>query len=153
MPIRLPKPHWRKDRTSLLEHFGAKPTAAAWHNKPSWYIVASNDNMISPEQEESMAKQMSATITVLPASHAVMLSHPKEVATVIEDAAAGKKMSQTPCSIHAARSRVSDAGEAFATDSRKHRWCESPWDYSCVYLYTSEGLGRRKNSDHLAWPV
>jgi pimeloyl-ACP methyl ester carboxylesterase len=71
--------------------FGAKPTVAAWHNKPSWYIVASNDNMIAPEQEKSMAKQLNATTTTLPSSHVVMLSHPKEVAKVIEDAAVGKK--------------------------------------------------------------
>jgi len=71
--------------------FGAKPTVAAWHNKPSWYIVASDDNMIAPEQEKSMAKQINATTTTLPSSHVVMLSHPKEVAKVIEDAAAGKK--------------------------------------------------------------
>ncbi|HUD66551.1 MAG TPA: alpha/beta hydrolase [Candidatus Sulfotelmatobacter sp.] len=71
--------------------FEAKPTAAAWHNKPSWYIVASNDNMIAPEQEKSMAKQINATTTILPSSHVVMLSHPKEVARVIEDAAVGKK--------------------------------------------------------------
>jgi pimeloyl-ACP methyl ester carboxylesterase len=71
--------------------FEAKPTAAAWHNKPSWYIVASNDNMIAPEQEKSMAKQINATTTILPSSHVVMLSHPKEVAKVIEDAAVGKK--------------------------------------------------------------
>lgn len=71
--------------------FEAKPSAAAWHNKPSWYIVASNDNMIAPEQEKSMAKQIKATTTILPSSHVVMLSHPKEVAKVIEDAAAGKK--------------------------------------------------------------
>ena len=70
---------------------GAKPTAAGWHSKPSWYIVASNDNMIAPEQEKSMAKQINATTPVLPSSHVVMLSHPKEVAKVIEDAAAGKK--------------------------------------------------------------
>jgi hypothetical protein len=47
--------------------------------------------MIAPEQEKSMAKQMNATITVLSSSHVAMLSHPKEVAKVIEDAAAGKK--------------------------------------------------------------
>ena len=71
--------------------FGAKPTAAAWHIKPSWYIAASNDNMIAPEQEKSMAKHINAATTVLPSSHVVMLSHAKEVAKVIEDAAAGKK--------------------------------------------------------------
>ena len=71
--------------------FEAKPTAAAWHNKPSWYVVASNDNMIAPEQEKSMAKQMNAATTVLPSSHVAMLSHPKEVAKVIEDATLGRK--------------------------------------------------------------
>ena len=71
--------------------FEAKPTAAAWRSKPSWYIVASSDNMIAPEQEKSMAKQIGAITFVLPSSHVAMLSHPKEVANVIEDAAAGKK--------------------------------------------------------------
>ena len=71
--------------------FEAKPTAAAWRTKPSWYVVASNDNMIAPEQEKSMAKQINAATTTLASSHVAMLSHPKEVAKVIEDAAAGKK--------------------------------------------------------------
>jgi len=71
--------------------FGAKPTVAAWHTKPNWYIVASNDRMIDPGHEASMAKQMKATVTTLPSSHVVMLSHPKEVAKVIEDAAAAAK--------------------------------------------------------------
>jgi pimeloyl-ACP methyl ester carboxylesterase len=71
--------------------FGAQPTQAAWRTKPSWYIVASNDRMIAPEHEASMAKQLKATTTTLPASHVVMLSHPKEVANVIEDAANGAR--------------------------------------------------------------
>ncbi|PYL27426.1 MAG: hypothetical protein DMF45_12270 [Verrucomicrobia bacterium] len=58
---------------------------------PGWFIVASKDNMIAPEQEKSMAKQIGAITFVLPSSHVAMLSHPKEVANVIEDAAAGKK--------------------------------------------------------------
>jgi pimeloyl-ACP methyl ester carboxylesterase len=70
--------------------FGAKPTAAAWRGKPTWYVVSSNDKMFAPEQQKSMAKQMNATTTVLPSSHVAMLSHPKEVANVIEDAAARK---------------------------------------------------------------
>jgi hypothetical protein len=52
--------------------------------------------MIAPEQEKSMAKQMNATTTVLPSSHVAMLSHPKEVAKVIEDAATGKKRTDVP---------------------------------------------------------
>ena len=71
--------------------FGAQPTQAAWHSKPSWYIVASQDRMIAPEHEASMAKQLNAATTTLPSSHVVMLSHPKEVAKVIEDAASGTR--------------------------------------------------------------
>ena len=69
--------------------FAAQPTQAAWRSKPSWYIVALNDHMIAPEQEASMARQLNATPTTLASSHVAMLSHPKEVAKVIEDAAAG----------------------------------------------------------------
>ena len=68
--------------------FEAKPGVAAWRNKPAWYVVSSDDRMISPEQEKSMAKQIRARTTTLQASHAVMLSRPKEVAKVIEEAAA-----------------------------------------------------------------
>ena len=67
--------------------FDAKPSVAAWHEKPSWYIVAANDRMISPDQERAMAKQINATTTVLPSSHVAMLSKPSAVAKVIADAA------------------------------------------------------------------
>jgi len=49
--------------------------------------------MIAPDQERSMARQMKATTTELPSSHVAMLSHPKEVAQVIEDAVTGAKRS------------------------------------------------------------
>jgi pimeloyl-ACP methyl ester carboxylesterase len=68
--------------------FEAKPTAAAWRAKPAWYVVSSNDRMIDPEQEKSMATQIKAKVTVLGSSHVPMLSHPVEVANVIEEAAA-----------------------------------------------------------------
>lgn len=67
--------------------FDAKPKAAAWKNKPSWYVIASNDRMIAPEQEQAMAQNIRATASRLGSSHAVMLSHPKEVAEIIADAA------------------------------------------------------------------
>jgi pimeloyl-ACP methyl ester carboxylesterase len=67
--------------------FEAKPKAAAWKDRPSWYIIASKDRMIAPEQEAAMAQRIGATTSRLPSSHAVMLSHPKEVADVIVEAA------------------------------------------------------------------
>jgi hypothetical protein len=35
-------------------------TAPAWHTKPSWYIVASEDRVISPELEAMMAETIHA---------------------------------------------------------------------------------------------
>ena len=68
--------------------FGTKISHAAWRSKPSWYVVAKNDRMIPPELEVAMAKKMDAkSVITLPGSHAVMLSHPAEVAKLILDAA------------------------------------------------------------------
>jgi pimeloyl-ACP methyl ester carboxylesterase len=67
--------------------FDAKPAAAAWRVKPAWYIVASNDRMISPELEKTMAKKINARTVILPTSHVVMLAEPGRVAKVIADAA------------------------------------------------------------------
>jgi len=67
--------------------FDAKPKSAAWKNKPSWYVIASKDRMIAPEQEQAMAQNIRATTSRLASSHAAMLSHPKEVAEVIAEAA------------------------------------------------------------------
>jgi pimeloyl-ACP methyl ester carboxylesterase len=62
---------------------------AAWHTKPSWFIVASNDRTISPEQEKVTAKRMAAKVLTLATSHVPMLAKPKEVADFIVEAAAG----------------------------------------------------------------
>jgi hypothetical protein len=49
--------------------------------------LASKDRMIAPEQEQSMATRIGAKTTTVPSSHAVMVSHPTEVARVIDEAA------------------------------------------------------------------
>jgi pimeloyl-ACP methyl ester carboxylesterase len=67
-----------------------KMSTAAWKTKPTWFIVSTNDRIIPPDQEISMAKQMDAKTTEIPSSHVVMLSHPKETAAVITAAAEGK---------------------------------------------------------------
>lgn len=65
----------------------AKVSNPAWKNKPSYFIVADNDHMISPQLEGEMAKTIHATTYNIPASHAVMLSKPAKVAEVILKAA------------------------------------------------------------------
>jgi pimeloyl-ACP methyl ester carboxylesterase len=68
--------------------FGAKITAAAWKTKPAWCVIAGNDRAIPPELERAEAAAIKATSITLPSSHLAMLSHPKEVADIIELAAA-----------------------------------------------------------------
>jgi pimeloyl-ACP methyl ester carboxylesterase len=67
---------------------GATITTAAWKTKPSWFVIASNDRAIPPELEKAEAAAIKATSITLASSHVVMLSHPKEVADLIEQAAA-----------------------------------------------------------------
>ena len=68
--------------------FNTPLTAAAWKTKPSWGIVAGNDQIINPDLERwYYARAKSHTIEIKGASHSVYESHPKEVAAVIADAA------------------------------------------------------------------
>jgi pimeloyl-ACP methyl ester carboxylesterase len=59
----------------------------AWQEKPSWYLVANQDKMISPVLERQMAERAKAKISDVNASHAVYVSQPRVVAALIEKAA------------------------------------------------------------------
>ncbi len=60
----------------------------AWRTKPSWYLVATNDKMIPPPAQQMMAKRAGATVTEAAGSHAIYVSKPEIVASIIEQAAA-----------------------------------------------------------------
>jgi pimeloyl-ACP methyl ester carboxylesterase len=60
----------------------------AWKSLPSWYLVAGNDEAIPPDAERQFASRMGATTVEIPSSHVAMVSHPQEVAELIETAAA-----------------------------------------------------------------
>jgi uncharacterized protein GlcG (DUF336 family)/pimeloyl-ACP methyl ester carboxylesterase len=68
--------------------FGDTVTTAAWKTKPSWSVIANNDRAVPPELQMVEAAAMKATSITVPSSHVPMLSHPKEVADLIEQAAA-----------------------------------------------------------------
>ncbi len=70
------------------DSFTHKVTKPAWKSKPTWYMVASADRSINPEQERMMAKRAHATTVEVNASHVAYMSHPKETAKLIEEAAA-----------------------------------------------------------------
>jgi pimeloyl-ACP methyl ester carboxylesterase len=69
--------------------FDAKTQTAAWTQKPSYAVIAKDDRMINPELERFMASRAKSTTIELSGSHAIFLSHPKEVAALIEKAAQG----------------------------------------------------------------
>lgn len=64
-------------------------TKAAWKNIPSWFIYGDEDKNIPPEALAFMAGRAHAreTVVVKGASHVVMVSNPKPVAELIENAA------------------------------------------------------------------
>jgi pimeloyl-ACP methyl ester carboxylesterase len=64
-------------------------TAAAWHTIPVWGLVAGRDKAIPPAAERWMYSRANArkVVEVATSSHCAMLSHPRIVADLIEDAA------------------------------------------------------------------
>ena len=63
-------------------------TAPAWKSKPSWYLVARDDKMIPPPAQRQMAQRAGSTISEVAGSHAVYVSQPEAVASLIAKAAA-----------------------------------------------------------------
>jgi pimeloyl-ACP methyl ester carboxylesterase len=59
----------------------------AWKSFPSWYLVAQSDQALPPDVERLFAKRMGATVVEVNSSHVPMVSHPDEVAELIESAA------------------------------------------------------------------
>jgi pimeloyl-ACP methyl ester carboxylesterase len=58
----------------------------AWKNLPSWFAVAQHDEVIPPDAERLFAQRMGATVVEFDSSHVVMVSHPDEIADLIETA-------------------------------------------------------------------
>jgi pimeloyl-ACP methyl ester carboxylesterase len=77
-----------RSQPMLAKGAGAAPvTAAAWHQKKSWALVATRDHNINPDLERRMAKHAGSETVEVAASHAVYVSRPNEVARLIEKAA------------------------------------------------------------------
>ena len=59
----------------------------AWTSLPSWYLVAQDDEALPPDAERMFASRMGATTVEIPSGHVAMVSHPAEVADLVEKAA------------------------------------------------------------------
>jgi pimeloyl-ACP methyl ester carboxylesterase len=72
-----------------LDALNGAVTEPAWKDKPSWYLVATDDKMIPPPAQRMMSKRAGSTVVEVKGSHAVYVSRPDAVAALIEKAAQG----------------------------------------------------------------
>jgi pimeloyl-ACP methyl ester carboxylesterase len=70
-----------------LSVFQDKMGTPAWKSLPSWSVVGKNDEAIAPDLERFFAQRMRATTIEIASSHVSLVSHPQEVADLIEQAA------------------------------------------------------------------
>ena len=78
-----------------VDALGGMISEAAWRSKPSWYLVATDDQMIPPPAQRSMAERAGATTVEVAGSHSIFLSQPVAVAGAIKQAAS-EVLSLTP---------------------------------------------------------
>jgi pimeloyl-ACP methyl ester carboxylesterase len=71
-----------------VDALGGQITEPAWRIKPSWYLLTTQDRMISPEAQRNMSERAGATVIEVRGSHAVYVSQPTAVAALIHEAAA-----------------------------------------------------------------
>jgi pimeloyl-ACP methyl ester carboxylesterase len=72
-----------------LEALGGAVSEPAWKSKRSWYLIATDDKMIPPPAQRAMSQRAGATVIEVKGSHAVYVSQPQAVASLIETAAGG----------------------------------------------------------------
>ena len=66
---------------------GGTISEPAWRNKPSWYLLTTEDRMIPPPAQQMMSERAGSTVEEVAASHSVYVSQPAAVAAIIEKAA------------------------------------------------------------------
>jgi pimeloyl-ACP methyl ester carboxylesterase len=74
-----------------VEALGGAVSQPAWKTKRSWYLVATDDKMIPPPAQRLMSQRAKATVIEVKGSHAIYVSQPQAVASIIEMAAEGRQ--------------------------------------------------------------
>lgn len=74
-------------RPAAASGLATPSTAAAWKTIPSWYVLGTRDKVITPAEQDFMARRAHARITRVAASHVSLISHPAAVTSVILAAA------------------------------------------------------------------
>ncbi len=74
-----------------LEALGGTISEPAWKNKPSWYLLVTEDQMIPPPAQRFMSQRAGATVDEVAGSHAIYVSRPDAAAAIIKKAAGAAK--------------------------------------------------------------
>lgn len=72
-----------------VQALGGTVSEPAWKSKPSWYLVSTEDKMIPPDAQRAMSKRAGSKVVEVKGSHAVYVSQPRAVASLIEQASNG----------------------------------------------------------------
>jgi pimeloyl-ACP methyl ester carboxylesterase len=72
--------------------FDEPATAAAWHTKPSWFVVSDKDLILDPSSQKFFANRIKATTTIVEGGHDTLIAFPNQVAAAIEAASHGAKL-------------------------------------------------------------
>lgn len=70
-----------------LKCLGEPMTNPAWREKPTWFLIAEKDLMVSPETQRFTAARMKSNVVSLPVDHTPLASKPDAVADLIIGAA------------------------------------------------------------------
>jgi pimeloyl-ACP methyl ester carboxylesterase len=78
-----------------VEALNGTVSQPAWRSKPSWYLVATDDQMIPPPAQRFMSERAGATVGEEAGSHSIYVSQPRATAELIKRAAA-RALVETP---------------------------------------------------------
>lgn len=72
--------------------FAEPATVAAWHSKPSWFVVSDKDLILDPSAQKFFANRIKATTTIVEGGHDTLIAFPRQVAAAIEAASRGANL-------------------------------------------------------------
>ncbi|MFC7111404.1 alpha/beta fold hydrolase [Nonomuraea rubra] len=74
-------------RPATLGALNEPSGAPAWRTIPSWNVIGTKDRIIPPGVQRSMAERAGSTVVEYDAGHVGLMTAPRTVAHVIEQAA------------------------------------------------------------------
>ena len=70
-----------------VQCLGEPMSKPAWREKPTWFLIAESDRMVSPDTQRMTAERMASKVVSLPVDHTPLLSAPDAVSDLIVNAA------------------------------------------------------------------